>query len=331
MRYDLMILWVEDTPDYFNETKEILEMYAEDNGIALSFDYIEDVTNFLERMRCDMVGFKVYDMFFIDYTLSSDVVGSELIKSLRKEKIDSDILFYSSEHEADIRKTIVDDLGSFEGVYIANRTNFEDKSNYLINKNARRLTSLANIRGFLMDQTSENDYTMKSYIYNKFESLAPEQKNEITIMLLEFMKGKQETFDEKVATEIAYLESNGIKSISRVMGLLNDLFPIELKYKVFQKMIEFNKESQFDDVTIQTYMDEIIKARNNLAHKKLDVCKTQKYILYYDHIKQFNERQCSDDCEEHTDSNKYSLEQWDMIRKKVMSFGKDIDTLQEKL
>lgn len=179
MRYDLRILWVEDTPEFYNETKDILEMYAEDNGIALTFDYIDDVKKFFERMHYDMEGFKVYDMFFIDYTLSLDVVGSDLIRGLRKEQMDSDVLFYSSEHEKDIRETVIDDLGTFEGVYIANRTNFEDKSNYLINKNARRLTSLANIRGFLMDQTSENDYTMKSYIYKKFDALTEEQKNEI--------------------------------------------------------------------------------------------------------------------------------------------------------
>lgn len=331
MRYDLRILWVEDTPDFFEETKDILEMYAEDNGIALSFDYIDDVTKFLQRMHYDLEGFKVYDMFFIDYTLSSDIVGSDLIKELRKEKMDSDILFYSSEHEADIRETVIDDLGSFEGVYIANRTNFEDKSNYLISKNARRLTSLANIRGFLMDQTSENDYTMKSYIYTKFDSLTQEQKNEIKEMLLSFMKDKQATFDSKAAAEITYLENNGIKSISRVMGMLNELFPIEMKYKVFEKMIEFNNEEEFQDVTIQTYMTEIIKARNNLAHKKLDVCKKQKYILYYDHIKQFNSRQCPEDCEAHIDENKYSTEQWNDIRKKVLKFGRDIDKLQEKL
>lgn len=331
MRYDLRILWVEDTPEFYNETKDILEMYAEDNGIALTFDYIDDVKKFFERMHYDMEGFKVYDMFFIDYTLSLDVVGSDLIRGLRKEQMDSDVLFYSSEHEKDIRETVIDDLGTFEGVYIANRTNFEDKSNYLINKNARRLTSLANIRGFLMDQTSENDYTMKSYIYKKFDALTEEQKNEIVEMLLDYMKDKQETFVSHATTEITYLENNGIKSISRVMGMLNELFPVELKYRVFEKMVSFNNEEEFQDVSIQTYMNEIIKARNNLAHKKLDICRQQKYILYYDHIKQYIDRQCPEDCGAHTDTNKYSTEQWNDIRKKVLKFGRDIDKLQGKL
>lgn len=331
MRYDLRILWVDDTPTFFNETKEILEMFAEDNGISLRFDYIENVNDFFAKMKNDVKGFKLYDIFFVDFTLSDNIVGSNLIRNLRREKMDSDILFYSSEHESDIRKTVVEDLGTFEGVYIANRKNFEEKSNYLINKNARRLTTLSNIRGFLMDQTSENDYTIKSYILRKFGMLSQAQKQEISEMLLEFIRDKEQKFTTHASTEIAKLENSGIKNIKQTMGLMNELFPIELKYRVFQKMIEFLGEQAFDEVSVQQYMDEIIKARNTLAHKKLDVCRTQEYILYYDTIKQFEDRQCPLSCDEHSDDNKYSLEQWDIIRKNVQKFGKSIDTIQGML
>ncbi|MCM1234961.1 MAG: hypothetical protein NC489_33095 [Ruminococcus flavefaciens] len=331
MRYDLRILWVDDTPAFFDETKEILEMFAEDNGISLRFDYIENVNEFFKRMKNDIKGFKLYDIFFVDFTLSDDIVGSNLIRDLRREKMDSDILFYSSEHESDIRKTVVEDLGSFEGVYIANRENFEEKSNYLINKNARRLTTLSNIRGFLMDQTSENDYTIKSYILRKFDMLSQAQKQEISEMLLESIKDKEQKFLTHANTEIAKLENSGIKNIKQTMGLMNELFPIELKYRVFQKMIEFLGEQAFNEVSVQQYMDEIIKARNTLAHKKLDVCRTQEYILYYDTIKQFEDRQCPLSCDEHSDDNKYSLKQWDIIRKNVQKFGKSIDTIQGRL
>ena len=30
MRYDLRVLWVEDTPTFYEETKEILEMFYEE-------------------------------------------------------------------------------------------------------------------------------------------------------------------------------------------------------------------------------------------------------------------------------------------------------------
>lgn len=331
MRYDLRILWVEDTPTFFRETKEILEMFAEDNGISLQFDYIENAGEFFERMQYDVQGFKLYDVFFVDYSLSDDIVGSSLIKLLRDEKMDSDILFYSSENESDIRETVIGNLGSFEGVYIANRTNFEEKSNYLINKNARRLTTLSNIRGFLMDQTSENDYTIKSYILRNFSKLSPEQKQVISEMLLSSIRTKVQEFNANASEEIVKLEESGIKNINQTLKIMDELFPLKLKYSIFQKMVEFLGETAFADVTVEQYIEEIVKARNTLAHKKLDVCRTQKYIKYYDTINQYESRRCPANCDEHVDDSKYSLEQWDLLRRKVQKFGRSIDSIQKNL
>ena len=85
MRYDLRVLWVEDTPTFYKETKEILEMFAEDNGISLRFDYIENTNEFFDKIKNNVQGFKLYDIFFVDYSLSYGIVGSELIKILRDE------------------------------------------------------------------------------------------------------------------------------------------------------------------------------------------------------------------------------------------------------
>ena len=61
--------------------------------------------------------------------------------------------------------------------------------------------------------------------------------------------------------------------------MMSELFPIHLKYEIFAKMIEFDSGLDFDDVTVEDYINNIVKARNTLAHKKLDVCKTQESII----------------------------------------------------
>ena len=93
----------------------------------------------------------------------------------------------------------------------------------------------------------------------------------------------------------------------------------------------FLGDDEFSEVTIDTYTSEIIKARNTLAHKKVDVCRMQSYVMYADTMKQFKARSCPEDCANHDNSNKYSLDKWRDIRSKVLKFGDEIDKLQMKL
>lgn len=331
MRYDLKILWVEDSRVFYDSAKGILIMYAEDNGISLDFEYVEDVEVFIEKIEKETNRFKAYDICFVDYNLSQKILGNDLIKQLKRKELDSDILFYSSEYEPKIREDIREDLSSFEGVYIANRENFEEKANYLITKNARNLTKLSNIRGFLMDQTSENDYIIKSYILRKFAELSTEQKEEISKFVLQFIRESVKSFDTKANNLLEQLDDRGIGNIKNFMRNMNDVVPLKLKYQIFEKMITFLGEVSFEEVTLEKYFEDIVKARNNLAHKKLDLCKMQRYIKYYDDIDQFENRKCPKDCKEHTNDNKYSMDDWNEIRKNVQKFGRSIDAVQEKL
>ena len=327
----MRILWVEDMPTFYEETKEILEMFAEDMGLVVGFRYVQNVSELMENMQNEEKGFKLYDIYFIDYTLSNGVVGDSVIKALRKVDVDADVLFYSSEHEKDIRSTIVDDLNSFQGVYIANRDNFEEKSTFLIKKNGRRLLGLNSIRGVLMDQTSENDFTVNSYIIRKFCQLKDQEKTVISKMLIEYITQKSKDLGQQIPEVLEHLEKDGITNIKKTMGLSSYLFPVELKYRVFQQMIKFLGDDSFNDYSLDTYLNETVKERNKLAHKKLELCKTQQYILYYDTIDQKEKRKCPNTCDNHTDEYKISIQDWNRIRKNVIAFGKCFDNVQKKL
>lgn len=134
MRYDLNILWVEDTEGFYRENSEILEMQAEDLGLNVKFDYIQIAQELFDRIEKSASGFRLYDMLFVDYSLSNGLGGDKIIKELRKNELDADILFYSSQLEIEMRSKIIEDLQSFQGVYIANRDDFLNRAYSLIQK-----------------------------------------------------------------------------------------------------------------------------------------------------------------------------------------------------
>lgn len=327
MRYDIRLMWVEDMPKWYKEAKEIIEMDIEDECLNADINYISDGQELLDRLQREQEGFKLYDIFFIDYSLSNGIVGSNLIKELRKTNIDSDILFYSSDKEEVIRKEVIDDLGSFEGVYIANRSNFREKSLFLLKKNAKRLLSLSNIRGLLTDQTSENDYIIISYLYKKYDVLSKHQKEEIKKEVLDYMLSKQREYENKNKKEIENIEKNGIQNINKFLKLPSYVVPIDLKYKIFKMIIEFSGTKTFDNHSIEDYIGKIVNLRNTVAHKKLDICRTQKNILYYDNINQFCARRCPEDCKDHINEFKISVEGWKEIRRQIISYGTCFDAI----
>ncbi len=331
MRYDLRVLWVDDTEAYFTEEMEVVNTYAEDHGISVEFRYLDNPSDFLEIIRKDGSYFKMYDIFFIDYALATNLLGSELIRELKNNEYVTDILFYSTQNEKEIRTIISNNVGSYEGVYIARKENFEEKAQQLIIKNARNLTSLYNIRGFLMDQTSENDYTIISYIEEKYSLLNSDQKSVIGDIIISSLREEFGDDYKKANDVISKIENNGAGNIKKIFDYKKSLITVSTKYKVFMKMLEFMGETAFSDYSVQEYLDEIVKARNTLAHKKLDICKMQKYILYYDDVRQFRGRVCPPNCDDHNDDNKYSLEAWEDIRRKARLFEKGIIKIQESL
>ncbi len=331
MRYDLNILWVDDTKKLYETTKDILMMYAEDEGLSVHFEYIQDVDIFFERLKSNERGFQLYDIFFVDYSLSDKANGDALISELRKREFYADILFYTAYEGKEIKQAVGDEELFHDGVYFANKDAIDDKGKLLIKKNAKGMTSLANIRGYLMDQTSENDFTVKSYILEKYDALGDEKKTEITKMVLDSIKHNKDKFDGDADKLIQGLEKTGIQNINRLIQTQDALIPIRLKYGIFAKMLEEDKDKSFGEVNVEDYFEEIVGNRNKLAHKKLDVCKTQEYILYYDTLSQMKDRKCPEDCSEHSDDFKISIGQWGDLRKKIHKFGESMDKIQQSL
>lgn len=104
MRFDINILWIDDSPDWQKEQQEVFEIYIDDFGLLTNIEYVANGDSIIKRLSNESVGFKVYDMIFVDYNISSTLSGNQIINMLRKKEIDADILFYSANATNDIKE-----------------------------------------------------------------------------------------------------------------------------------------------------------------------------------------------------------------------------------
>lgn len=329
MRFDINILWIDDTARWQKQQQELFELSIENYGLLTNIEYVENVELVIDKLEKESVGFKTYDIIFVDYNISNTLLGNQVIDKLRNENIDADILFYSA-FENDIKKLIIQNDGTFEGIYIANRDNFEEKSVALYKKNIRHLLSLSNIRGFLADKTSENDYIVNSYILKKYNDLSPTAKINMSELIKEKVTIEKDKQDVK-RNEYDKIMSNSELNINNLIKLPSYLLPLKVKYMIFEFMLHELGDSTFNQYTISEYLDKIVYKRNTVAHKKLDVCKKQKYIKHYDNIKQYETNQCPDNCAEHNDKRKISLEEWQEILRLTNEYSKLFNKISEEL
>lgn len=318
MRNDLNILWIDDAQRWQKEQNDILKMDIEEMSISSNIQLVNKGKDVLEDLKKQEKGFKIYDIIIIDYSLSNGVVGDSVIALLRSNKVDCDILFYSADKKNDLKQIIFEN--GFEGIYLCNRENFRDKVISLIEKNVRKQTSISNIRGLLMDQTSENDYIINSYILTKYSGLSGSQKEEINKFILTEINLANDAFVENYQRAKKELESKDISNINKFLKLPNYILPLELKYRIFEKIANYTGEIDFKRLSVDDYFCNVVNKRNTIAHKKLDICAEYKYIKYFDNINQFNARKCPEDCPEECDMA-ISLEDWNNLRKLLYEYA----------
>ena len=329
MRYDIKVFWIEDTPSWGDTSKELLELTMSELGIYVEFILESDAKKAEELLRNSCIGFKKFDLLFIDYNISSlEYDGAKLIQALRNNDIDVDVLFYSADREREIKGLVAQNLSAYEGVYIANRETFKEKATALIEKNTRRQLSIKNIRGMLMDNTSENDFIVKSLVLEKYEKLDMNQKKELINLVIAFLKKEVEPRAVSIKEFVEDIEANGIKNIQKFLDKPNYMVSLELKYILFKYIIEALSISRFD---IVNYQERVVDKRNVLAHKKLEICDDLSHIKYCDTLKQYKARRCTTDCSKCTSTHMISLEEWNDIRKDTIMYSNILDEILKSI
>lgn len=270
MRNDINILWIDDTPSWQQEEQALFDLTVSDYGLLYGITYCSDADKIIDKLTNEANGFKFFDIIFVDYNISSKYKGNEVIKKLRDNHVDADVLFYSANPPSSLKAEATKSGLAFDGVYYAERDEFQSKAIALYEKNIRNLLSLSNIRGFIMDKTSEIDFIINSYITEKYNELDYAQKAKFIESINGYFECDMKAKDTRAEELKKELDKDVTKlNINKILKTARDTLSQASRFEMFNYLQkEFNTIEESQSHSLTTYKEKIIKVRNNVAHKK---------------------------------------------------------------
>jgi len=248
----------------------------------------------------------------------SGVSGKKIINDIRSRDIFTDIIFYSSDYES-----MIESLRSREplnGVYFERREDLTSAIHSVIKKNLKREYSISNIRGLLMDSTSEFDFVSRVITLEQFKKLQPDKQNEIVEQAKQFVnKAKKKSDDSFSALDKNMSYAKYMKS---VLNSVNYVIDNADRYALLLQVFASANQHELNEFDINEYDNTLIRPRNKLAHNKIYLghCRRKLFIA-----KKRDSLECDKICV--NCSSKYSLEDFEIIRRDIYKYHKIFECL----
>lgn len=313
MNTEYKILWIDDSDDYYDSSYPIIEDIVRKNHMNPQIKYYQFFDEFQssELEHFDIDTFNLYDQIIIDHALSG-TTGDKIIRDLRSRNIFTDIVFYSSNYDRMVGE--IKEGSQLDGVFFAHREDLSRVVDNVIKKNLKREYDIANIRGLIMDSTSEFDYICRTTSLAMFSELSPDKKDIIIAKAKEYVGNAQ----SKSCGNFSKLQSqsDNDKYLKSAIESVDYIMDNKDRYNLMALILrEFEGDEIFNDGFADTYQQKIIKPRNDLAHNKLYRGDCQKKL----HIARKRQAlQCSKDCAK-CDS-KYSIEECEKLRQTIYNY-----------
>lgn len=258
------ILWVDDRVEEYKilEINNEIESYIREQFFEphiYMYETVEEAENELKSRK--------YDVIFSDYNISENKSGEDFINYIRKHNVNTEILFYSAKQNL---PTIGLDRISF--LYLKTDSSYEElkkKMTLLIDLTIEKLKDLTLLRGLVLTETSELDKKMENICLKYF---VKNRSIKTDTCLEEILKGletdylnkleKSEKCDKKCTHKIRKQETMNI--------ITNMVFDSSRKARSVKKIIEGTNfildKYQINDDFYESYLADVIKTRNLLAH-----------------------------------------------------------------
>ena len=256
------ILWFEDEQTWYNMEKLRVE------GI-LNTHYLipEIVRKSGDDFTIDELTGNDFDLILMDFKLADEVTGDTIVAALRESSILTDISFYSSE-EDDMLAAIRTKMPPIDGVYLTKRDYaiFAEKVGKVIEKIVKRSEDIVNLRGFVLDNTSDFELRIKEILNLCWQKFDDAQKSSLTEVLLKLLDSKKAWVTKQV--EAAKSKSSIFESANNDEHLLS----ISDRLDIFQTFLPILSTTYDLPATAcpsdfkQYYIDKVNVYRNKLGH-----------------------------------------------------------------
>lgn len=264
------VLWIDDQPEKCKREQIKLKKAIENYGLKANINIINKVRKdqLLQEGHQSNIELtsREYDLLIIDYKLSGDLLGGEVISEVRtKYNIYTDIIFYSSaraELIQSVKKSFDEpsSLSYLDDVYIVPLGDeFDQKIDRIINKIVESWYNAHSIRGVILSKASSFETLVSEIIRLYYKEKEDELKLEL------FKKG-----DNIVQSTIGRWKALEKRNDS-VNHVLNNpqSFNWAVRYTIFNFLIDKGIISLSND--IQEKINYIFSLRNDFAHNVVKI------------------------------------------------------------
>lgn len=331
MKYEYKIIWIDDYPDDMSVHKVFMQSEVEKcNMIAIGLDNpFTSFQEFTDKVinQIDINSFFDYDLILVDFNLSDErgKNGIDLIKLLREKGIYTDVLFYSGNMEGMRQQLKTEELDNV--TYSDNeRGRFLEKFKRILAKQMNLIMQISDLRGYLMDSTSDFDFTAKNYVQVLFEKLNDDDKTAVILKIRERIEQQNAIEEGKFQEILGYknpktLVKKAMDAIEYVTTARDKMYILGLiieKYKGYDESYALGFE--------EAYYNEIISKRNKLAHSKLLYGAKQSGHIKI--AKKIADLKC-EDCE--TCDSKFLKADCDDLRRNIQKYYSFFKTLLDEI
>lgn len=258
------ILWFEDEVTWFNmERLRINSILQEHYLIPEIVRKNGDDFDISELTGND------YDLIIMDYKLAEGTTGDTVVTAIRENNILTDILVYSSE-EHNMLTAISKGMPPIDGVYLTKRDYnlFTQKAENLINKIVKRSEDLVNLRGFVMDGSSDFEVRIQEILNIVWNKFTEEEKGILEEAVQRTIK-RNEDRDQKTKKKVLEVNPTFPAAVNNIHFFSHSdrLYLLEKVIKILLDNYSLSEEEEFSSFKAY-YEKEISNYRNALGHRK---------------------------------------------------------------